>query len=62
MSGSRANKWDTAYCHSLAERGYAVVAIDYRLGLKGVTNVGITNLKPMENAFYMAVADCSAAV
>lgn len=62
MSGSRSNKWDTAYCHSLAERGYAVVAIDYRLGLKGATKVGVTNLKPMENAFYMAVADCSAAV
>ena len=62
MSGARTNKWDTAYCHSLAERGYSVAAIDYRLGLKGVTNVGITNLKPMENAFYMAVADCSAAI
>ncbi|MBR1929706.1 MAG: alpha/beta hydrolase [Paludibacteraceae bacterium] len=62
FEGARTNKWDTAYCHSLTELGYRAVAIDYRLGLRGVSNVGITNLKPLENAFYMAAADCSAAV
>ena len=62
FEGARNNPWDTAYCHSLTERGYAAVSIDYRLGLKGASNVGITNLKPLEDAFYMAAADCSAAI
>lgn len=62
INGARNKPWDVAYCDSLTRRGYTVVAIDYRLGLKGVHNVGITNLKPLENAFYMAAEDCSAAV
>lgn len=60
--GARNNTWDADYCRSLTKRGYAVVSMDYRLGLKGAKNVGITNLKPLEEAFYMAAADCSAAV
>jgi dipeptidyl aminopeptidase/acylaminoacyl peptidase len=62
VSGARNRQWDVDYCHLLAIRGYRVASIDYRLGLRGVTNVGITNIAPLENAFYMAVEDCSAAV
>lgn len=62
VSGSRLHPWDADYCRKLAAEGYVAVAMDYRLGLKGVTKVGITNLKPLEEAFYMAAADCSAAI
>ena len=62
VNGARNRQWDADYCRLLTTRGYKVASIDYRLGLRGVTNVGITNLAPMENAFYMAAEDCSAAV
>ena len=62
MFGSRLNKWDSDYCRLLASNGYTAVAMDYRLGLKGVKNVGIGNIPALENAFYMAAEDCSAAV
>lgn len=60
--GARNSKWDREYCQLLAANGYTAVAIDYRLGLRGATNVGVGNLQPLEKAFYMAVEDCSAAV
>lgn len=62
IGGSRTNKWDADYCRLLADNGYTAVAIDYRLGLKGAKNVGIGNIAALENAFYMAAEDCSAAV
>ena len=62
VSGSRNTQWDAAYCRQMADLGYTVVSIDYRLGLRGVRKVGITNVAPLENAFYMAAEDCSAAV
>ena len=61
-AGSRTNKWDVAYCRQLAAEGYRAVAIDYRLGLRGATNVGMQTIKLLENAIYIAVEDCSAAV
>ena len=62
IGGYRANKFDADYCRQLADSGYNAVAIDYRLGLKGVNNVGVTNIAPLENAIYMAVEDCSDAI
>ena len=62
VNGSRTTKWDADYCRMLAANGYTAVAIDYRLGLRGVENVGFSSLSALENAFYMAAADCSAAV
>jgi len=62
IGGYRHNKWDADYCRKLTENGYTAVAIDYRLGLRGVTNVGLGNLTALKNAFYMAVEDCSAAI
>ena len=41
----------------LAERGYVVVAIDYRLGLKGVKNMGISMVNTLEYAIRLAVED-----
>jgi len=62
LFGSRQRPWDMDYCRKLAERGYTAVAIDYRLGLKGETNVGIHAVGALEKAVYMASADCAAAV
>lgn len=41
----------------MAKRGYVIVSIDYRLGLKGVTKMGVTHLKTLENAIRLAVED-----
>lgn len=62
LFGSRQRPWDVEYCRKLAERGYTAVAIDYRLGLRGETNVGIRAVGALEKAVYMASADCAAAV
>ena len=62
IHGSRTKAWDRDYCRQLASRGYRAVAIDYRLGLKGAKKVGIGNIEVLENAFYMAAADCCAAI
>ena len=62
IKGSRSNKWDADYCRLLAANGYTAVAIDYRLGLRGVENVGISAVPALEKAFYMAAEDCASAV
>jgi len=62
LKGSRDGQWNVNYCTMLSERGYTAVAIDYRLGLKGKGKVGVSNIEVLENAFYMAAEDCSAAV
>lgn len=41
----------------LSENGYRVVSIDYRLGLKGVTNLGLFNNRPLEHALRLSVDD-----
>lgn len=45
------------YFNSLAEHGIKVVAIDYRLGLKGVTNLSVFNTAPLQQAIDMAADD-----
>ncbi len=49
------------YFHYFAERGFTVVSIDYRLGMKGQKSPGIFNNKPIRNAIAMAVDDLYAA-
>ncbi len=61
IRGAKDEKENVAYCRALAERGYVSVAIDYRLGMKGVTKVGVFNYHPLENAIQMAVEDLYAA-
>lgn len=60
--GKRNSEWNAMYCRQLQQSGYCVVAIDYRLGLKGATKVGVLHREPLENAIWMAAEDCSAAV
>lgn len=57
INGSKSDKGNVNYCKALADRGFIVSAIDYRLGLKGVQNVGVFNTKPMRNAINIAVED-----
>ena len=47
-----------ALCRMFADRGYVVVASDYRLGLKGVRFKGAAAMvKPLENAIQLAAED-----
>ena len=41
----------------LASDGYRVVAIDYRLGLRGVTKMGVGQVDVLENAINLVVED-----
>lgn len=49
------------YFHYFAERGFTVVSIDYRLGMKGKKAPGVLNHKPLRNAIDIAVEDLYAA-
>lgn len=41
----------------MTENGYRIVAIDYRLGLKGSKSVGISSVNTLDKAIHMAVED-----
>lgn len=45
------------FFHYFAEKGYKVISIDYRLGMKDQKSPGIFNNKPIQNAISMAVSD-----
>lgn len=62
IAGARNTPFDVQYCQLLAEQGYTVAAIDYRLGLQGVQTVGVGNIAAIERAIQMGVEDCSAAI
>ncbi len=57
MRGSRQEKAMIPAFEQLAQRGFVVVAIDYRLGLKGVKKMGISAVNTLENAIRLAVED-----
>lgn len=61
ITGAKDEPDNVSYCRALADRGYVTVAIDYRLGMKGVTNVGVFNYKPLDKSIQMAVEDLYAA-
>lgn len=61
IEGSRDKADNVEFYRSLTERGYTVVAIDYRLGLKGKGRVSPLNPKPAFNAVRMATEDLLAA-
>ncbi|MCF0206351.1 MAG: alpha/beta hydrolase [Bacteroidales bacterium] len=62
ISGQRDDEWAVKYCSQLSQEGFIAVAIDYRLGLKGKSNIGITNHKPLEDAIQMAAEDAISAL
>ena len=62
IMGSRDGNFEKAYFKQLVDEGFQVAAIDYRLGLKGVKNLGITNSEPLEKAINMAAEDAIMAI
>lgn len=45
------------YFHHFANKGFTVVSIDYRLGMKGKDAPGMLNLKPLKQSIELAVSD-----
>ncbi|HBG56440.1 alpha/beta hydrolase [Proteiniphilum sp. UBA1028] len=45
------------YFHYFANKGFTVVSVDYRLGMKGKDAPGIMNYKPLQRSIEMAVSD-----
>ena len=62
IMGTRDGDFEKAYFKQLVDEGFQVAAIDYRLGLKGVKNLGITNSEPLEKAINMAAEDAILAI
>lgn len=62
IGGHRDGKFEKAYFEKLVAEGFQVAAIDYRLGLKGVKGLGVTNPKPLEDAINMATEDAILAI
>ena len=62
MQGQRNGESEKFYFSKLVDEGFMVVAIDYRLGLVGAKNLGVTNYKPVQNAIYMATEDAISAL
>ena len=59
--GTRDAQLYRAYFNYFANKGFTVVSIDYRLGMKGAKAPSMFNYKPMENSIDMAVEDLYAA-
>ncbi|PVD52241.1 alpha/beta hydrolase [Terrimonas sp.] len=57
VGGQRNDSNYHQYFYVLAHHGIKVIAIDYRLGLKGVTNLSVFNTTPLKHAINMAVDD-----
>lgn len=57
ITGRRDEPSLTPWYRNLAENGYRVIAIDYRLGLKGVNKVGVAQVNVLDRAIHMAVED-----
>lgn len=55
--GQRDQPTYNTYFNRMAEEGYVVVSIDYRLGLKDRTGLSMDNVAPLGNAIRMAVED-----
>ncbi len=57
MEGKRNDSVSVKAFEQLSEKGYVVVAIDYRLGLKGIHKMGASHVKTLEHAIRIAVED-----
>lgn len=55
--GSKSTIYNVPYLKAMADSGYVVVSIDYRLGMKGVKLKGTKRLQTIRNAINMAVED-----
>lgn len=57
IRGTRDNSDYHSWFRMMTENGYRVISIDYRLGLKGSTKVGIAQVNVLDKAIHMAVED-----
>lgn len=57
IMGERNSKSYIPYYQKLTEKGYSVVAIDYRLGLKGANMRGVHAVSSLDHAIQVAVED-----
>ncbi len=55
--GSKNNQYNVPYLKAMADSGYIVASIDYRLGMKGVKMKGSKKLQTLGKAINMAVED-----
>ena len=57
IQGTRDDESYNDWFKMLTQNGYRVVSIDYRLGLKGSSKVGIAQVNVLDKAIHMAVED-----
>ena len=57
IHGTRDNEDYHKWFRMMTQNGYRVVSIDYRLGLKGSTKVGVAQVNVLDKAIHMAVED-----
>jgi len=57
IGGQRDDKDYLPWFEKLTNDGYRVISIDYRLGLKGVGDVGVKNMSAIYNAIEIGVED-----
>ena len=57
IRGTRDDRSYNSWFKMLTDNGYRVISIDYRLGLKGSTKVGIAQVNILDYAIHMAVED-----
>lgn len=57
IRGNRDDRSYNSWFRMLTDNGYRVISIDYRLGLKGSTKVGIAQVNILDDAIHMAVED-----
>ena len=55
--GSKSTSYNVPYLKAMADSGYVVASIDYRLGMKGVKVKGQERLHALHKAINMAVED-----
>lgn len=61
IRGTRDDESYNSWFRMMTENGYRVISIDYRLGLKGASKVGIAQVNVLDKAIHMAVEDLFAA-
>ena len=57
IRGTRDDDSYHSWFKSMTEKGYRIISIDYRLGLKGSNKVGIAQVNVLDKAIHMAVED-----
>ena len=55
--GSRDAESYRPWFRAMADRGFRIVSIDYRLGLKGYDKVGVGQVNELDHAIHIAVED-----